>query len=69
MDRLRVFLTQEMDKSNLTKVFGQNISKVLFPINVIWLNLFILNYISYVVIVNINIFEVILLYRIRSSEK
>ena len=66
---LGVFLIQEMDRSNLTKVFGQNSSKVFFPINMIWFNLFILNYISYVMIVNINMFKVLFLYRIRSPEK
>ena len=38
-----VFLSQEIDRSNLSKIFGQNISRVLFPINMIWFNLFILN--------------------------
>ena len=33
----------ETTEQDLIKVFGQNISGILFPINVIWFNLFILN--------------------------
>ena len=32
-----------MTEQDLTKVSGQNISVILFPINVIWFNLFISN--------------------------
>jgi len=59
----------KITKQDLTKVFGQNISRIILPINVIWFNLFILNYISYIVIANINMFKMLLLYRVKPSEK